>query len=51
MIKTFFVAYSSPTYYCKLNPRLFDLHGPSFVSSVFYESAFMYLHLSDKAST
>ena len=29
----------------------FNLHGPSFVSSILYKSAFMDLQLSDKAST
>ena len=34
-----------------LTASLFDLHGPSFVSSILYKSTFMNLQLSDKAST
>ena len=36
-----FVSYSYPRFDCKLNESLFDLHGPSFVSSILYKSAFM----------
>ena len=39
--KNMFVSYSYPRYYCKLNASLFDLHGPSFVSSILYKSGFM----------
>ena len=34
---------------CKLNAGLVYLHGPSFVSSILYKSAFMDLLLSDKS--
>ena len=46
-----FVSYSYPRFDGKLNASLFDLHGPSFVSSIVYKSTFMDLQLSDKAST
>ena len=36
-----FVSYSYPRFDCKLNASLFDLHGPSFVSSRLYKSAFI----------
>ena len=36
-----FVSYSYPRFDCKLNACLFEIHGPSFVSSVFYKSAFV----------
>ena len=38
-----FVSYSYPRFDCKLNASLFDLYGPSFVSSILpvYKSAFM----------
>ena len=36
-----FVSYSYPRFDCKLNASLADLHGPSFVSSILYKSAFM----------
>ena len=41
-----FVSYSYPRFYDKLNASLFDLHGPSFVSSILYvyKSAFMDLY-------
>ena len=45
------VSYFHPRFDCKLNASLFDLHGPSFVSSISYKSAFMDLKLSDKASS
>ena len=35
------VSYSLPRFNCKFNASGFDLHGPSFVSSVLYKSAFM----------
>ena len=44
-----FVSYSYPRFDCKLNATLFDLHGPSFVSSILYKSVFMDLWLSDKS--
>ena len=36
-----FVSYSYPRFDGKVNASLFDLHGPSFVSSISYKSAFM----------
>ena len=36
-----YVSYSYLRFDCKLNVSLFDLHGPSFVSSILYKSAFM----------
>ena len=36
-----FVSYSYPRFDCKLNASHYELHGPSFVSSVLYKSAFM----------
>ena len=44
-----FVSYSCPRFDCKLNASLVDLHGPSFVSSILYKSAFMEIQLSDKS--
>ena len=46
-----FVSYSYPRIDCKLNASLFDLHvhGPSFVSSILYKSAFIDIQLSDKS--
>ena len=49
MTKNMFVSYSYPRFDCKLNASRFDLHGPSFVSSIPYKSAFMDLYLSDKS--
>ena len=46
-----FVSFSYPRFDGKQNASLFDLHGPSFVFSILYKSAFMDLWLSDKAST
>ena len=37
----FFFSYSYPRFDCKLNASLFDLHGPSFVSSILYKSTLM----------
>ena len=42
-----FVSY--PRFDCKLNTSLFYLHGPTFVSSILYKSAFIDLQLSDKS--
>ena len=50
-MKTCFFSYSYSRFDCKLNASLFDLDGLSYVSSILYESAFMDLYLSDKAST
>ena len=36
-----FVSYSYPRFDGKLNASPFDLHGPSFVSSILYKSAYM----------
>ena len=44
-----FVSYSHPRFDCKLNASPSDLHGPSFVSSILYKSAFMDLQLPDKS--
>ena len=46
-----FVSYVYPRFDFKVNASLFDLHGPPFVSSILYKSAFMDIYLSDKAST
>ena len=40
-VENMFVSYSYPEFDCKLKARLFDLHGPSYVFSVLYKSAFM----------
>ena len=40
-----FVSYAYPRFDCKINVSLFDLDGPSVVSSILYKSAFIDLYM------